>query len=86
MTSQHHPILILYYKPTCPYCQKVLKHLDQIGKTIPLKNINESSEAKEELIHLGGKKQVPCLFIDGVPLYESDDIVRWLKQKQDLIQ
>jgi len=31
------------------------------------------------LIEIGGKSQVPCLFIDGVPPYESDDIIRWLK-------
>ncbi|WP_373454247.1 glutathione S-transferase N-terminal domain-containing protein [Halanaerobium congolense] len=25
------------------------------------------------------KRQVPCLFIDGEPLYESSDIINWLK-------
>ena len=28
----------------------------------------------------GGKRQVPCLFIDGKPLYESSDIIAWFEQ------
>jgi len=44
-----------------------------------MKNITEDPKAKEELLHLGGKVQVPCLFIDGTPLYESDDIIDYLK-------
>lgn len=28
---------------------------------------------------IGGKTQVPCLVIDGKPLYESLDIIEWLK-------
>ena len=28
----------------------------------------------------GGKEQIPCLFIDGQPLYESQDIVKWLRK------
>lgn len=27
-----------------------------------------------------GKRQVPCLFIDGKPLYESSDIIAWFEQ------
>jgi glutaredoxin len=30
---------------------------------------------------VGGKHQVPCLFIDGDPMYESDDIVAWMKRE-----
>lgn len=80
------PILILYYKPTCPYCQKVLAFMDENQVQVPLKNIAGDPKGKEELLHLGGEAQVPCLFIDGTPLYESDDIIEWLKKKKDLIQ
>jgi glutaredoxin len=30
------------------------------------------------LVTVGGMDQYPCLFIDGKPLYESDDIIAWL--------
>jgi len=72
--------LILYYYPTCPYCRKVTKFIDKHDlKEVELKNINQDQEAEAELIEVGGKRQVPCLFIDGEPLYESDDILSWLK-------
>ena len=75
--------LILYYKPNCPYSKKVLDFLKEIGKNVPLKNIDTDSKAKEELLHLGGKLQVPCLFIDGKALYESNDIIDWVNRKKD---
>lgn len=72
--------LILYYFPTCPYCKKVLRFIDKNNlNQIELKNINQDQKAEAELIEIGGKRQVPCLFIDGEPLYESDDIINWLK-------
>ena len=75
--------LELYYYPECPYCQKVLWALDELGaaSVIELKNIHADSKACQTLIEVGGKRQVPCLFIDGAPLYESDDIVEWLRRR-----
>ncbi|MDU3117838.1 MAG: glutathione S-transferase N-terminal domain-containing protein, partial [Finegoldia magna] len=29
----------------------------------------------------GGQDQVPCLFIDGKPMYESMDIIKFLDEK-----
>jgi len=72
--------LILYYYPTCPYCRKVTKFIDKNNlEGIKLKNINQDQQAESRLIEVGGKRQVPCLFVDGEPLYESDDIISWLK-------
>ena len=72
--------LILYYYPTCPYCRKVTQFIDKHDlEEVELKNINQDQEAEANLIEVGGKRQVPCLFIDGEPLYESDDILNWLK-------
>ncbi|MCB1106621.1 MAG: glutathione S-transferase N-terminal domain-containing protein [Chlamydiia bacterium] len=86
MEDEHQPILILYYNPTCPYSQKVLRFIEEIDLEVPLKNIEEDPKAKEELLHLGGKTQTPCLFIDGIPLYESQDIIDWLNDKKDLFK
>jgi len=83
MEEEHQPILILYHKQSCPFCKKVRDYLEEIGKTIPLKDIEEDPKAKDELLHLGGKNQVPCLFIDGIPLYEANDIINYLKEKKD---
>ena len=39
-----------------------------------------SEEHLNRLVKDGGKEQIPCLFIDGQPLYESQDIVKWLRK------
>lgn len=70
--------LKLYYRPTCPYCVKVLRYMDENGIELPLHNISESDEDRATLERVGGKVQVPCLFIDGRAMYESDDIIAWL--------
>lgn len=73
--------LELYYKVECPYCQKVLNYMMdncQI-KDVKLVDIKEGNN-NEDLIKRGGKDQVPCLFIDGKPLYESDDIIKYFKE------
>ena len=75
------PSLTLYYKPMCPYCQKVLNFMNQNKISLPLKN-TENENLRGELIKLGGKPQVPCLSIDGKALYESDDIVEWLNKNR----
>ena len=75
--------LDLYYYDSCPYCQKVLRAMRRmhIEDKINLKNILRSQEAADTLVRVGGKRQVPCLFIDGKPMYESDDIVEWLTRE-----
>lgn len=70
----------LFYKPTCPYCQKVFRYMEEHGIELPLRDISAEPGAREELIAMGGKGQVPCLMIDGKPLYESDDIIAYLAE------
>ncbi len=72
--------LTLYYKSTCPYCQKVMNFMKQNNISVPLKDRDASPKNREELIKIGGKPQVPCLVIDGKALYESDEIIRWFQQ------
>lgn len=71
--------LELFMKPTCPYCIKVMNFMSENNITIPLRDIVADEDAAETLIAIGGKRQVPCLFIDGKPLYESGDIIEWLR-------
>ena len=63
--------LELYVMTGCPYCIKVKRFLADNGVTIPERNISTDPDAEQTLIAVGGKRQVPCLFIDGKPLYES---------------
>lgn len=76
MSANHD--LVLYYRPTCPFCIRVTDFMRSRGIEIPRRNISIDSEAARTLVSVGGKQQVPCLFIDGKPLYESSDIIAWL--------
>lgn len=72
--------LELYKKDTCPYCRRVMSRIEQSGRTdVEYRDILESEENRRRLVEVGGKQQVPCLFIDGDPLYESMDIINWLE-------
>lgn len=71
--------LQLYYTDGCPYCRKVINYIESKNIALTRKNIQTDPGANRELKAIGGKNQVPCLFIDGEPLYESNDIIDWLK-------
>ena len=48
-------------------------------KDIEFHDIRKNEDDRKRLIEVGAKEQVPCLFIDGKPMYESDDIIAWLR-------
>lgn len=70
--------LVLYVKPGCPYCAKVQRYLQEAGIDIETRNVFEGSNL-EDLMRIGKKNQAPCLIIDGKALYESNDIIAYLK-------
>jgi glutaredoxin len=72
--------LALYYSPTCPYCLKVLRFMEQNGIVIDLRSTMEPENLKV-LLEVGKINQVPCLFIGGKALYESDDIIAYLAER-----
>lgn len=72
--------LDLYMFETCPFCRRVMREIQAQGrKDIIYHDIHKNEEDRQMLIRVGGKEQVPCLLIDGKPMYESNDIVSWLK-------
>jgi glutaredoxin len=73
----------LYHFNSCPFCSKVRYYLKEQNISILEKDILIDPEARNELLSIGGKTQVPCLVIDGKPLYESDDIIQWFKENYD---
>lgn len=78
------PQLDLYYRPTCPYCRKVLGYMeDHSINDVTMYDISSDEAALDRLVQVGGKKQVPCLFIDSKPMYESDDIIAFLAKTFD---
>ncbi len=72
-------MLVLYFRPTCPYCHKVLDAAKALHIGFALKDIGNPSCAAE-LVNRGGKQQVPYLVDEEarISMYESDDIIRYL--------
>lgn len=70
----------LYTMSTCPFCRRVETFMKEHGIDLPRKDILAEVGARDELISIGGKGQVPCLVIDGKALYESADIIAYMDQ------
>lgn len=76
----------LYQTQFCPYCAKVRVAIEALGIDVTIINAPRGSEERTQMVALGGKEQVPFL-VDAtnpeavVTMYESDDIVEYLKKK-----
>ena len=74
---------ILFHKKGCPYCAKVSQFMaDQNIDYVSILS-NTGDPSRDILVKLGGKSQVPFL-VDveaGKTMYESSDIVDYLKSK-----
>ena len=70
--------MYIYMKPYCPYCMKVDRFLEAEDIQIEHRSVADPANA-EALRELGGKVQSPCLVVDGKPMYESDDIIAFLR-------
>lgn len=69
--------LKLYVLPGCPFCAKVDAFLDKNDVSIEHLDVTQGTNG-DDLVRIGGKRQCPCLLIDGKPLYESGDILDYL--------
>lgn len=73
----------LYVSEYCPYCRKVMKFLQDNDIEFSEKDVSDSQNF-DRLVSLGGKDQVPFLFDieNDVMMYESDDIIDYIKKLQ----
>jgi len=74
--------LALYKYDACPYCRRVQRTIDQlgIGDLIEMRDTWREPQWRADLLKKTGRSQVPCLFIDGEPMFESADISAWLRE------
>ncbi len=72
-------MITLYINPDCPFCQKTVAVAHEVEAPLILKDIHEPG-VEEELVALGGKKQMPFMVDDeaGISMYESQDIMQYL--------
>ena len=67
--------LKLYVLPGCPFCANVDAFLGEHDIQIEHLDVTQGTNG-DDLVRIGGKRQCPCLLIDGKPMYESGDIMR----------
>lgn len=73
--------LKLYIRKTCLFCDKVLRYIKENNiLNIEIIDVSENEKMEKELEEKGGKNQVPCLLIDDYYLYESLDVINYLKE------
>lgn len=71
--------LVLYKFDACPYCQIAMAAAEDLGVPLTLRDTRRDPSARADHVARTGRTQVPCLTIDGEPLFESADIVAWLQ-------
>lgn len=84
-------MLELYQAEGCPYCQKVRDEMTDLGLSYAVHNPRlpgdvggdvTNEQTHQQMLDVGGQDQIPFL-VDhrrGESLYESDDIVNYLRK------
>jgi len=71
--------LRLFMFEACHYCKRVFSALEKLQMSVEMADVRKDTAVRQELYSLTGRTQVPCLIIDDVPLFESEDICAWLE-------
>ena len=72
--------MVLYVKPGCPFCHRVLDFMT--ANDIQIDTVNSTDpQHRQELLDMNGTTQSPCLVIDGKPMLESADIIAYLQSR-----
>lgn len=80
--------LELYYFDACPFCQLVLRKIDELGlkDSIVYKDIFADPANRDFHIKQTGRATTPCLYINDKPMFESADINQWLTENAQKIK
>ncbi len=70
----------LYYYDQCPFCQMVLRKLNDINVQVDLKNTLSDPCHRQDLIQGGGRSMVPCLRIS-----DDNGQVKWMYESRDIM-
>lgn len=67
--------IVIYSKPTCPFCVKAKDLLKNLGQTFDVVDIAAQPEKRDEMIaKASGRHTVPQIFIDDRHIGGCDDL------------
>lgn len=73
--------VVMYFKPTCPYCHRAAQLLQQKGANVESINIAEFPERRAEMIErANGRTTVPQIFINHQHIGGCDDLYQLEQQ------
>jgi glutathione S-transferase len=76
-------VIEVYISERFPFCQKVLRAADEMGlqkgKNYQVIDASAGTAGREKVLEVGGKGMVPFLIDGEHSMYESDDIVQYLR-------
>ena len=75
--------LALYKYDSCPFCRLVYRTIDDLGLELEYRDIRQDRAHRDALYELTGRTTVPCLVVDGKPMFESADIASWMRSTFD---
>ncbi len=74
----------LYVTPTCPFCIKVIRAAEAMelteGQDYLIVDAAHGTPGRKRVVDTGGKSMVPFLLDGESWLYESDDIIEYLRE------
>ncbi|MCB2216146.1 MAG: glutathione S-transferase N-terminal domain-containing protein [Desulfobulbaceae bacterium] len=78
-------MLELYVRDGCPFCRKVLDAARELGlkegEDYRVIDAAPNTPGRQTVLEIGGKAMVPFLIDGDRSMYESDDIVDYLRQQ-----
>lgn len=72
--------LALYQYPSCPFCWRVRRVIDDLGVDVEMRDVLEDPQHMRDLVAARGRRTVPVLRIT------SDDEDRWLPESADIVR
>lgn len=73
--------IVLYHLEYCPFCEKVIRKLEDLDLEYKSKEITEEKYKKELAKKRDGSTTVPYIEIDGEGMGESDEIIAMLDER-----
>ncbi|MCR9145358.1 MAG: glutathione S-transferase N-terminal domain-containing protein [bacterium] len=78
-------MLKIYQTASCPFCMMVVREAHNMGlkegQDYQLINAARGTPGRQELLQIGGQNQVPFLTDGETAMYESRDIIAYMRNK-----
>ncbi len=71
--------LKLYVSDHCGFCILIVDFIEEESLKVEILNISSDRKARADVGRIGGKMQVPMMTVDGSHMYESRDIMEFIK-------